>query len=227
AHYMMGGLEFEPDCRTAMHGLFAAGEDTGGVHGANRLGGNGVANSTVFGGIAGDTMAAWLRHHPGLREPDGEAVARAVAEHERPLMQAPGDLESIRERLFACMWDEVGILRDASGLQRAEARLRELQLELQATGVGGGDRAFHMSWHDWMNLRNLVQVSRAITAAALQRENSRGAHFREDHPEAGDLAASTYTVVREVAGEPQVRHEPVAFSRVRPGESLLDTPAAA
>ena len=225
AHYMMGGVEFEPDCRTAMHGLFAAGEDTGGVHGANRLGGNGVANSTVFGGIAGETMAAWLRGNPGRREPDSRALARAVAEHELPLRLPAGDLESIREQLYACMWDDVGILRDAAGLARADSCLRGLQQQLLRTGIADAARDFNLAWHDWMNLRNLIQVSRAITAAAASRENSRGAHFREDHPQAGDLHASTYTVVREHAGEPRVEHAPVEFSRVRPGQSLLE-PAA-
>src|SRR5471030_3090546 len=70
AHYMMGGVQFNADCYTALAGLFAAGEDTGGVHGANRLGGNGVANSTVYGGVAGEEMAAWVRAHGELREPD-------------------------------------------------------------------------------------------------------------------------------------------------------------
>src|SRR2546427_11637233 len=70
AHYMMGGVVFAQDCTTALHGLFAAGEDTGGVHGGNRLGGNGVANSTVFRGIAGDSMAASVPESGRLREPD-------------------------------------------------------------------------------------------------------------------------------------------------------------
>src|SRR5262249_22443739 len=74
AHYMMGGVEFGVDCTTALEGLFAAGEDTGGVHGANRLGGNGVANSTVFGGIAGDSIAQWMRTPRKLREPANEAL---------------------------------------------------------------------------------------------------------------------------------------------------------
>ena len=76
---MMGGVQFSADCSTALHGLFAAGEDTGGVHGANRLGGNGVANSTVFGGIAGDTMAAYVRREGVLREADASAIAAAIA----------------------------------------------------------------------------------------------------------------------------------------------------
>src|SRR5204862_2193770 len=81
AHYMMGGVAFAPDCTTALPGLYAAGEDTGGVHGANRLGGNGVANSTVFGGLAGDSIAAWLREHLQRAAPDMTAVDAAIAAH--------------------------------------------------------------------------------------------------------------------------------------------------
>src|ERR1700741_3587319 len=77
AHYMMGGVEFAPDCATELPGLFVAGEDSGGVHGANRLGGNGVANSTVFGAVAGDAMAAWVRA-AGYRKPDRGAIDAAV-----------------------------------------------------------------------------------------------------------------------------------------------------
>src|SRR5438067_8650739 len=85
AHYMMGGVEFSPNCTTELPGLFVAGEDSGGVHGANRLGGNGVANSTVFGGIAGDSMAKWIPGHGEFRAPDEPAIERTIAECERPL----------------------------------------------------------------------------------------------------------------------------------------------
>src|SRR5438874_6047132 len=84
AHYMMGGIEFSADCSTAVQGLFAAGEDTGGVHGANRLGGNGVANSTVFGAIAGDTMARWTPSST-WREPAPGAVEAAEARAREPI----------------------------------------------------------------------------------------------------------------------------------------------
>src|SRR5207302_5062680 len=112
AHYMMGGVEFTQDCTTELPGLFVAGEDSGGVHGANRLGGNGVANSTVFGGIAGDAMARWIAHEGESRPPDDDAIERAMDRVERPFR--PGrvaDLEDIRERLSATMWDNAGIVR--------------------------------------------------------------------------------------------------------------------
>ena len=93
---MMGGLVFKKDCSTELPGLFAAGEDTGGVHGANRLGGNGVANSTVFGGIAGDAMADWVATQQ-LSECNMDEVMASIQEHEAPLKQLPGDIESIRD----------------------------------------------------------------------------------------------------------------------------------
>ncbi|MBL8325362.1 MAG: FAD-binding protein [Rubrivivax sp.] len=222
AHYMMGGVVFTPDTRTELPGLFAAGEDTGGVHGANRLGGNGVANSTVFGGIAGDRMADWVAGGAGWHAADEAALAAAVQRHEAPLQRAPGDLEPLREALYACMWDDVGILRSARSLQHAEATLAELDARLAATGVpGGGQRAWHTAWHDWLNLKSLVDVSRVITRAALAREDSRGAHYREDFPACGDLAGSTAIVVRQQEGALALSREPVRFTRVAPGQTLL------
>lgn len=227
AHYMMGGVVFNADCTTQLPGLFAAGEDTGGVHGANRLGGNGVANSTVFGGIAGESMAAWVGGHPRHREPDMAAIARSIAEHEVPFSLPAGDVEAIREALYECMWDDVGILRTADGLRRAATRLGELDAQLSRTGVADSGRAFNLSWHDWLNLRSLVSVSRVIAEAAIAREDSRGAHFREDHPETGDLEQSTYTVARWRDGAVSIGREPVNFTRVRPGQSLIADDASA
>ncbi|MBL8385904.1 MAG: FAD-binding protein [Burkholderiales bacterium] len=221
AHYMMGGVQFAVDCRTALTGLFAAGEDTGGVHGANRLGGNGVANSTVFGGIAGDSMAAWVKAEGVLRAPDEAVIERAVAAAEAPFARSGGDLEAIRERLHDVMWNDVGILRNAAGLARGAAELAELDRLLDAAGVADGERAFNLTWHDWLNLRNLVTVSRVITQAAIAREDSRGAHYREDFPETGALETSDYTVARLAEGTVRISREPVRFTRVAPGQSLI------
>ena len=222
AHYMMGGVEFGADCRTACEGLFAAGEDTGGVHGANRLGGNGVANSTVFGAIAGDAMAAWLPAQGRFRDPARGALEDAEARARFPLGRPDGDLDALRESLYAVMWDDVGILRDARGLARAAERLAQLDAELRTVGVASRDLRYNLTWQDWLNLESLIAVSRAICAAAQARTDSRGAHFREDHPETGDLAASAYSQVRLGSGaDLEVSFRPVAFTRVRPGQSLL------
>ena len=226
AHYMMGGLQFNPDCSTELHGLFAAGEDTGGVHGANRLGGNGVANSTVFGGIAGDTMAAWVRDNTEFRAPDEEALLNCVAALEAPLGLPPGPLEPVREGLYECMWNDVGIMRDEASLLRARERLGVLNAQLMAIGVPSGNRSYNVSWHDWMNIQSLISVSQVIVEAALARQDSRGAHFREDFPQTGALPGSTYTVVRQRGDRLELIREAVQFTRVRPGETILEAAAA-
>ena len=220
AHYLMGGVIFNGDCSTSLPGLFAAGEDTGGVHGANRLGGNGVANSTVFGGIAGDSMASWVRSEGSWRAPDEEALAKAIADCEQPFKPPAGDIEAIREALLECMWDDVGIVRDGGGLARADRRLQQLESALDETGLATRERAFNLTWHDWLNLKNLILVSRSICGAAAQRAESRGAHFRSDHPQRGALERSTFITVR-YNGEWLLNEQPVKFSRVRPGETLL------
>ncbi|MCC6192842.1 MAG: FAD-binding protein [Burkholderiales bacterium] len=221
AHYMMGGVVFRPDCTTELAGLFAAGEDTGGVHGANRLGGNGVANSTVFGGIAGESMAAWVRSNRPSRLPDEAAIEASVAAHEAPFRQPAGDLDAIREALYECMWNDVGILRSAEGLERGLARLADLDAALANAGVAGDERTFNVAWHDWLNLKSLIAISRVIAIAARARDDSRGAHFREDHPQAGELASSTYSVVRQRDGAISVAREAVRFTRVAPGQTLI------
>jgi fumarate reductase flavoprotein subunit len=226
AHYFMGGVECGVDTSTEVPGLFVAGEDASGMHGANRLGGNGVANSTVFGGIAGDTMPNWIAANPGHRPADEAVLDAEVSRALAPFRAKGGDVNSLRERLLDTMWNDVGVLRDRAGLDRALVALDEIEAELLGTGVPDGDRAFNLSWHDWLNLRSLTETSRVIALAARRRENSRGAHFREDFPEPGDLARSTYTVARQVDGRIGVTDHPVLFTIVQPGQSLLNQAAA-
>ena len=224
AHYMMGGVEFAPDCTTAVAGLFVAGEDSGGVHGANRLGGNGVANSTVFGGIAGDTIASWVARSGEWRDPDPTALERALTRAEAPLSGRRGDtaaLESIRERLYDTMWNGAGIVRDGTGLAGAARTLESLHDELATIGVPDSERAFNLTWHDALNLANLIAVSRVIVKSACARENSRGAHYRTDFPDEGDLATSTFVRVYECDAALAAEAVPVRFSRVAPGETLV------
>ena len=227
AHYLMGGAEFEPDTSTALPGLFAAGEDCGGVHGSNRLGGNGVANSTVFGGIAGDSMAAFVGRE-GWREADEAAIEAGIARAEYPFSQTPGDLLGLRERVWHTMWDEVGVLRDEAGIKRGLAKLEEHEAELDHTGLADGDRRFNLTWHDWLNVKSLLMASKVIATAALAREDSRGAHYREDFPETGELETSRYTRISLEGDDLKLEMAPVRFHIVQPGQSLLDpNPVAA
>ncbi len=221
AHYMMGGVVFAPDCTTPMPRLFAAGEDTGGVHGANRLGGNGVANSTVFGGLAGASMAAKTIRTAALPDPDRAALERARARAFAPLGNKRGDLGAIREKLYDVMWNEVGILRTAESLARGQTALDALWRDIADSGVADTDRRYNLTWMDRLNLESLILVSRAICAAAMARTDSRGAHFREDFPATSDLSTSRYTLTGLAGEAPTVDTAPVGFTRVRPGETLI------
>lgn len=223
AHYLMGGLVFGVDCRTALEGLFCAGEDSGGVHGANRLGGNGVANSTVFGGVAGDSMAGYARNEGLLSEPDPELLDYWLTHTLRPFQRPAGNINGIRNRLLELMWDGVGISRSGAGLRKAMTALDELADELDATGLDDNGRAYNLTWHDWLNLKSQIHVSKAITRSAIARDNSRGAHYREDFPEAGSLERTMIIQVSEpLPGQWEVTRKPAEFTRVKPGQTLIE-----
>jgi succinate dehydrogenase flavoprotein subunit len=227
AHYFMGGLICEVNTATECSGLFVAGEDASGMHGANRLGGNGVANSTVFGGIAGDMMPRWIANHRGHRPPDPAVLDAELDRAQHPFSRKPGNLNALREKLLDTMWDDVGVVRHRAGMERGLAALNAIEAELLDSGVADRDRRFNLTWHDWLNLRSLCEVSRVIALAALRRENSRGAHYRSDFTEPGDLATSTFTVARQKAGRLEIADESVLFTHVKPGETLLRDSIAA
>ena len=221
AHYFMGGVVVDTDTRTEMEGLYVAGEDAGGAHGSNRLGGNGVANSTVYGGVAGDVMASDIRKMGALRDPDESVLDAEIARACQPLGHKPANIQDLRHRLQEAMWEDVGVIRTRRGMQRGINRVAEISDELMVSGVASSNLAFNLTWHDWLNLRSLCDVSDVIAEAALARENSRGAHYREDFPDTGDLDSSYFTVARQRDGEIDVSREPVQFSIVRPGETIL------
>jgi succinate dehydrogenase/fumarate reductase flavoprotein subunit len=219
AHFMMGGVVIDPACRTALEGLFAAGEDAGGVHGANRLGGNGVAESTVFGGIAGDVMAEFVvgRPAPAPGElPWRERLAAAVA----PLGRAGGgDLYGVLRGLREVMWEHAGLIRDESGLRLALSELDRLEAALSTVSVPGGP-ALNLAWQDWLNLTSQLTVARLIVWSALERRESRGAHWRRDFPE--PAPEPWYVVCVDGGPEaPRIRRAPVVFTRRRPEVSRL------
>jgi fumarate reductase flavoprotein subunit len=144
-----------------------------------------------------------------------------VARCRAPLGRPAGDLNAIRERLYEVMWDDVGIIRDAACLARAESALDELDARLDATGIAGETLAYNLTWHDWLNLKSQVLVSKAIRFAATARDDSRGAHFRADFPDVRDLENSRFTCVTWRDDRFDCTTRPVVFNRVKPGETLI------
>ncbi|WP_299770836.1 FAD-binding protein [uncultured Tateyamaria sp.] len=220
AHYFMGGVVVDVDTRTAMEGLYVAGEDAGGAHGSNRLGGNGVANSTVYGGIAGDTMGRDVAQMT-LRDPDEDVLAAEFERTIHPLTRKPDLILPLRKQLQDLMWEEVGVMRTEAGMKRGLDGIAQVSDALMDAGVDASNLAFNLTWHDWLNLRSLCDISEVITKAGIARENSRGAHYREDFPEDGGLENSDFTVATQDGEGVKVTREPVKFTIVRPGETIL------
>jgi succinate dehydrogenase/fumarate reductase flavoprotein subunit len=214
AHFMMGGVVVDPACRTAMEGLFAAGEDTGGVHGANRLGGNGVAESTVFGGIAGDTIAAFVegRALPRLPAAALKPLAEALT---APFARAGGPaLYDLQAELRDVMWERAGLVRDAESLAGALGALERIEAGLDAVGVAG-DPSMNTAWQDWLSVRNQALAARLIASSAAARRESRGAHYRRDFPAPSPEPLFTIRVRRGEDG-PVITTAPVAMTRATP-----------
>jgi succinate dehydrogenase/fumarate reductase flavoprotein subunit len=179
AHFHMGGVRIDASCRSSLPGLLVAGEDAGGVHGANRLGGNGVAESTVFGAIAGQTAA---REAIEVQMPDVDAQHAAEVDRQAlaPLDQTNDeDPCAIRARLEELMWDQVGLVRDGRGLCRALDELALLRDRAKVVRVPDF-MAHNQAWAEALDVRNLLEVAALTARSALERRESRGAHYRSD-----------------------------------------------
>jgi len=185
-HYVMGGVEVDPDTQAAsVPGLFAAGEVSGGMHGSNRLGGNSLSDLLVFGRRAGrsaaqhaDSVAAAGRPTAGQAAVDA-AVAEALAPLERDGGENPYEVHAALQEL---MTDQVGLIRNEGELQGALAQLDKLRARAAQVSAEGG-RAYNPGWHLAQDLRNMLLVSDCVAQSALERQESRGGHTRSDYPE--------------------------------------------
>jgi succinate dehydrogenase / fumarate reductase, flavoprotein subunit len=181
-HYIMGGVRVDGDSQmSGVPGLFAAGEVAAGLHGANRLGGNSLSDLLVFGKRAGEHAARFARDH-GALEPDAGEVGEAVREALTPLGRDGENPFRIQHDLQGVMQDLAGIVRREEEMQRALEELDRLEARARTAGAPGG-REYNPAWHAALELPNLLAVSRAIVLSALERRESRGGHFRDDHPD--------------------------------------------
>jgi succinate dehydrogenase / fumarate reductase flavoprotein subunit len=209
-HYIMGGVHVDPDTQMSrVPGLFAAGECAAGINGANRLGGNSLSDLLVFGKRAGE-FAARLARDSKLGKIDNDKVdivsRDALAPFERSGGGNPYDIQNDLQEL---MQDNVGIVRTESEMQHALEQLQKLKTRADHAGVVG-HREFNPGWHTALDLKNLLTVSEAITRAAIERKESRGAQFREDYANKEEKFAKVNTIVsRATNGSMQVRLEPL------------------
>ncbi|MCI2420290.1 fumarate reductase/succinate dehydrogenase flavoprotein subunit [Saccharopolyspora sp. K220] len=185
-HYVMGGVEVDPDTAASrVPGLFAAGEVAGGMHGSNRLGGNSLSDLLVFGRRAGTGAAeylAGLADRPKISESDVDAAAhRAEDPFSAAASSGAENPYALHAELQQMMNDLVGIIRKGEEMQKALDRLADLRARAEHLAVEG-NRQFNPGWHLALDLRNMLLVSECVARAALQRTESRGGHTRDDHP---------------------------------------------
>jgi len=178
-----------------------------------------VAESTVFGGIAGDVMAEWVAGR--LRPPISTAlVDAAVAAASAPFTRNEGEnLYALQAELRETMWEHVGLIRSGEGLKRALAVIEDVTRRLDTVPIRGGG-AFNVAWQDWLNLKSQASAAWLIARSALERTESRGSHFRRDF---ADTAAEAVTVMAGYAEGtgPKVWTEPVRYTRLKPQAGRL------
>lgn len=226
-HFLCGGLEVDEDTRTAVPGLFAAGEVAGGLHGAARIGGNALAELFVFGKRAGRQAAGWSARQPGGRaaeaanaRPGPEDMPEARREKERllSLLHASGDLRPgpVKRRLQELMSAHAGVIRSGKGLETALDGIRELQSLLPRVAPVHKGSVFNLEWTDRLELEAMLGMAGIVALAALRREESRGSHYREDFP-ARSAARHTNTIVSPGPGGPVLTARPAAAAH--PGDT--------
>ncbi|HZA38838.1 MAG TPA: fumarate reductase/succinate dehydrogenase flavoprotein subunit [Candidatus Baltobacteraceae bacterium] len=209
-HYVMGGIRVDPDTQMSrVPGLFAAGECAAGINGANRLGGNSLSDLLVFGKRAGEFAAKFAKENSPGQTDNGriELVAReALAPFDRSNGENP---YQVQKDLQDTMQDLVGIVRNESEMREALEEINGFKKRAEKAAVTG-NREYNPGWHTALDLENLLIVSEAITRAALERKESRGAQFREDYPDKDNAFGKVNTIVSKAAdGSMQVRLEPL------------------
>jgi len=209
-HYIMGGVRVDPDTQmTRLTGLFAAGECAAGINGANRLGGNSLSDLLVFGKRAGEFAAKFARENSqgDISKDQVDVIARQALE---PFDRNDGENPyEIQKDLQELMQDNVGIVRTETEMQDALKQLRQLNERANRAGVIG-HREYNPGWQTALDLTNLLIVSEAIALTALEREESRGAQFREDYPDKDERFAKVNTIASKAAdGSMQIRLEPL------------------
>jgi succinate dehydrogenase/fumarate reductase flavoprotein subunit len=226
AHFHMGGVIIDTDCRTSVDGLLVAGEDAGGVHGANRLGGNGVAESTVYGCRAGDTAARAVRER-SHSETDRSAIAASLEAAVLPLTRERGVAPfGLTRLLHEAMWQGCGVVRSRQGLEATRRTLDSLEEQSEQVRVPGVAR-FNPAWQEALDLKNQITVARAVVESALVREETRGSHARSDFPERKDKEWLRYLVLRQTSPRVlDIEPRPVRFTRRSPSAGTSQVSAS-
>ena len=217
-HRPIGGIQVDQHGSTSMPGLYAAGECACvGVHGANRLGGNTLLECAVFGRRAGEAAASHAKDTPLERSSPG-----LLADEERRLQEMGSNtgsedtVGSVRRELASTMHQQVGVYRDGQGLQQALDKVQELTARYGRVSIANMAGVYNPSLSTYMELGNMLDVAHVVVASALAREESRGVHYRTDHPERDDTNWLQHTLASYGAEGPTLAYKPVVVTQWQP-----------
>jgi succinate dehydrogenase / fumarate reductase flavoprotein subunit len=213
-HYVMGGVEVDPDsAATSVLGLFAAGEVSGGMHGSNRLGGNSLSDLLVFGKRAGDGAADYVEGLPSRPAVSPADLDAAMAEALAPLGRTAGENPYVvHHELQQTMQDLVGLIRREHEVKAALGELEKFR-ERAARVAVPGERAYNPGWHYALDLRNMLLVAECVALAALERQESRGGHTREDYPAMSPEWRKVNLVLTLTGDKLELVHKPLPVMR--------------
>ena len=217
AHHFMGGVMIDENAQTNIGNLYAAGEITGGVHGGNRLGGNALADTQVFGKRAGENAAEQAKK-TAMPSPDRGKIDEEIKRASSLLMHKegirPGEIKS---KLTSLMWDKVGIFRTGKEIQEAITEVERIrENELSRLCVTDNRTRYNREWIETLEIQNLVTVAEMVAKAALMREESRGAHFRRDFPKTDNKNWFNNIIIRQERGEMTFTKTPVVATAMKP-----------
>jgi fumarate reductase (CoM/CoB) subunit A len=202
AHYTLGGVRIDSDCQTRVGGLYAAGEAAGNIHGANRLAGNALPETQVFGAKAGQRAAQWAKEQEEIRWDDSEVM------HEVNMMESffEGREEAInpshlKAKLQDLMWSHAGVGREEGKLKKALSEIGRMKSEDRERVVIPSIREFNLQWVDALEVSAMLDLSEMVVRSALLRKETRGHHFRLDYPERNDRDWLKHILIRKEEGK--------------------------
>jgi succinate dehydrogenase/fumarate reductase flavoprotein subunit len=222
SHFFNGGIRINENCETSLPGLFAAGETTGGVHGANRLSGNAFTEMIVWGHRAGRYSAQYAKARGEVsfdREQVESLKKRVFDPLERKGRLSQSDL---RKRLHKISWEKAGVIRDGEGLEKALLEFIKMKNEeLPQIEVRAKERVFNREWIQVLELENMLTIMEIVCRTSLSRKESRGALYRRDYPDTDNINWLRNQIVSLKEGKIEIRSEPVVVTKIEPPKKIL------
>jgi fumarate reductase (CoM/CoB) subunit A len=215
-HHFMGGVRIDEECKTTMSGLFSAGENAAGVHGANRISGNALAETQVFGARSGKYAAEYALERKEEIKLNRDKIREEKKRMERFLKkEGTISIYEFRKRIKEVMWKYVAIIRRKEDLEKAVRELNLLREKLSKIKISSESKCYNQEWIECLEAENMLDTATMVAKSALLREESRGAHYREDYPDGNDKKWLKHTVAKQEEGKMIMRSSPVDLTKIK------------